>query len=80
MKKKTRAMTLKYWRGLSEGSRHRALTYVFPLQQSLVDWLAKETNPNPKSDPWWKLVWSHVRIPEAGCPYKTVLNNTTYLM
>lgn len=79
-KSKTKKMTLKYWKGLSEGSKHRALTYVFPLQKSLVDWLTKETKPNPKKDPWWKLVWSHVRIPEPGSSWKTVLNNSTYLM
>ena len=28
---KTKKMTLKYWDSLSEGSKKRALTYVFPL-------------------------------------------------
>lgn len=77
-KTKTKAMTLKYWRGLSEGSRRRALTYVFPINPAIVDMLVDE-KPS-KSSPWWKLVWSHVRIPEPGCYYKTVINGSTYIM
>ena len=78
--RKTKKMTLIYWRSLSEASKRRALTYVFPLQESLVDWMAKEAKPNPKNDPWWKTVWSNVRIPEPGSNWKTVLHNSTYLM
>ena len=76
---KTKRMTLKYWASLSEGSKRRALTYVFPLHKSTVDMLMND-EPNPKDDPWWGLVWRKVRIPEADSNgyrhYKTVVNHT----
>ena len=76
---KTRKMTLKYWAGLSEGSKRRALTYCFPLHKATVDMLMEE-KPDPKDNAWWKLVWMKVRIPEADAKgyrhYKTVVNHT----
>ena len=75
----TKKMTLKYWDSLSEGSKRRALTYVFPLHKATVDMLMND-EPNPKDDPWWGLVWRKVRIPEADSNgyrhYKTVVNDT----
>lgn len=76
---KTSKMTLKYWNSLSEGSRRRALTYVFPLHKATVDMLMDE-KPDPKDNPWWGFVWRKVRIPEADATgyrhYKTVVNKT----
>ena len=76
---KTRKMTLKYWAGLSEGSKRRALTYCFPLHKATVDMLMEE-KPDPKDNAWWKLVWMKVRIPKADAKgyrhYKTVVNHT----
>ena len=76
---KTTKMTLKYWNSLSEGSKRRALTYVFPLHKATVDMLMDE-RPAPKDNPWWRLVWKKVRIPEADAKgyrhYKTVVNKT----
>ncbi len=76
---KTSKMTLKYWNSLSEGSKRRALTYVFPLHKACVDMLMDD-KPNPKEDPWWKIVWKKVRIPQADEKgyrhYKTVVNHT----
>ena len=73
---KTKKMTLAYWKSLSEGSKRRALTCVFPLNKAVVDMLIDD-QPKPKDDPWWKMVWSKVRIPEADAGgYKTVVNRT----
>ena len=73
---KTKKMTLTYWKSLSEGSKRRALTCVFPLNKAVVDMLIDD-QPKPKDDPWWKMVWSKVRIPEADAGgYKTVVNRT----
>ena len=76
---KTSKMTLKYWASLSEGSKRRALTCVFPLHKPVVDMLMDE-KPDPKSNPWWKIVWTKVRIPQADANgyrhYKTVVNKT----
>ena len=75
---RTKKMTLKYWDSLSEGSKRRALTCVFPLHKSIVDMLLDD-KPKPKEF-WWGLVWRKVRIPEADSNgyrhYKTVVNNT----
>ena len=76
---KTTKMTLKYWQSLSEGSKRRALTCVFPLHKDIVDMLIDD-KPKPKEDPWWKMVWRKVRVPEADSKgyrhYKTVVNRT----
>lgn len=76
---KTKKMTLKYWAGLSDDSKRRALTYCFPLHKATVDMLMDE-KPDPKDNAWWKLVWMKVRIPEADAKgyrhYKTVVNHT----
>lgn len=76
---KTKKMTLKYWDGLSEGSKRRALTCVFPLHKATVDMLMND-KPNPKDNAWWKIVWTKVRIPQADASgyrhYKTVVNKT----
>ena len=76
---KTTKMTLKYWHSLSEGSKRRALTCVFPLHKAIVDMLIDD-KPKPKEDPWWKMVWRKVRVPEADYKgyrhYKTVINRT----
>ena len=76
---KTTKMTLKYWASLSEGSKRRALTCVFPLHKLVVDMLMDE-KPDPKNSPWWKIVWTKVRIPQADANgyrhYKTVVNKT----
>jgi len=77
-KEKTKKMTLAYWKGLSTESKHRALTYVFPIHPACVNMLLKE-KPNPKQSPWWQLVWEKVRIPEDHSHYKTVINRTTYI-
>ena len=76
---KTSKMTHKYWNSLSEGSKRRALTCVFPLNKAVVDMLIDD-QPKPMDDPWWKMVWRKVRIPEADAGgyrhYKTVVNHT----
>lgn len=74
-KEKTKKMTLSYWKGLSNDSKFRALTYVFPLEASLVRMLQNE-KPQPKQSPWWQLVWKKVRIPADHSHYKTVVNDT----
>lgn len=77
---KTSKMTLKYWESLSEGSKKRALTYVFPLHKATVEMLLNDYKPDPRNDAWWRLVWKKVRIPEADANgyrhYKTVVNRT----
>ena len=81
---KTKRMTLKYWKSLSEDSRKRALTYVFPTMPACVDMLLGDSKPDPKDDHWWQIVFKKVRQPiptdydrEVGyMPYKTVVNRT----
>lgn len=71
---KTKKMTVKYWNSLDDGSKRRALTYVFPLHKATVDMLMNE-KPDPNDNAWWGYVWKKVRIPETG-HYKTVVNHT----
>ena len=75
MAQKTKKMTIKYWASLSDGSKKRALTYVFPLHKAIVEMLMNE-KPDPKNSDWWKMVFKKVRIPSPGSYYKTVVNNT----
>lgn len=76
---KTTKMTLKYWNSLEEGSKRRALTYVFPLHKATVEMLITE-KPDTKDNAWWKYVWKKVRVPEPDergyRHYKTVVNHT----
>ena len=72
---KTKKMTIKYWVALSESSKKRALTYVFPLHKAIVEMLLNE-KPDPKNSDWWKMVFKKIRIPAPGSYYKTVVNNT----
>ena len=74
MAQRTKKMTLKYWGFLSESSKKRALTYIFPIHPAIVEMLMEE-KPDLKSD-WWQLVFKKVRIPAPGSYYKTVVNNT----
>lgn len=77
MARKTKKMTVKYWNGLSKGSKERALKYCFPIHPAIVDMLANE-KPHKVNDrgEWWWMVFSKVRIPEDTHCYKTVVNNT----
>ena len=75
MAQKTKKMTIKYWVALSESSKKRALTYVFPLHKAIVEMLMNE-KPDLKNSDWWKMVFTKVRIPGPGSYYKTVVNNT----
>ena len=75
MAQKTKKMTIKYWAALSESSKKRALTYVFPLHKAIVEMLLNE-KPDPKNSDWWKMVFRKIRIPAPGSYYKTVVNNT----
>ena len=75
---KTKKLTIKYWDSLEEGSKKRALTYVFPLSPATE---ATVLNDKPKkNDPWWTMVFREVRIPEPDSNgyrhYKTVIRNT----
>ncbi len=72
---KTKKMTIKYWVALSESSKKRALTYVFPLHKAIVEMLLNE-KPDPKNSDWWRMVFKKIRIPSPGSYYKTVVNNT----
>ncbi len=74
MAQKTKKMTLKYWNGLSDMSRKRALQFVFPIHPAIVEMLMGE-KPNLRSE-WWQMVFTKVRIPCPGSYYKTVVNNT----
>ena len=50
MAQKTKKMTLKYWAALSESSKKRALTYVFPLQSEWWQMVFKKVRiPGPGS-------------------------------
>ena len=75
---RTRKLTIKYWNSLSEGSRKRALMYCFPINSEIADMLLGD-KPQ-KDNPWWKMVFAKVRIPEPDANgyrhYKTVVNNT----
>lgn len=73
----TKKLTQAYWKSLQEGTKRRALTCVFPINPAIVDMLI-DMRPNVK-DPWWRIVFSKVRIPEKGSPYKFVVNGTYYM-
>ena len=77
-KEKTKKMTLTYWKGLSEDSKRRALTFVFPIHPACVNMLLNE-KPKLKGNPWWEMVWKKVRIPEDHSNYKTVIDRNTYI-
>lgn len=77
-KEKTKKMTIRYWNGLSEDSKRRALTFVFPIHPACVNMLLKE-KPKLKGNPWWEMVWKKVRIPEDHSHYKTVIDRNTYI-
>ena len=66
-------MTLKYWATLDEGSKRRALTHVFPINNPIVQILLKEKPDKKKT--LWQLVFKEVRIPEDSSHYKTVVHN-----
>lgn len=67
-------MTLKYWVTLDEGSKRRALSHVFPLNEPLVQILLNEKPDKKKT--LWQIVFQEVRIPEDNSHYKTVVHNT----
>ena len=71
---KTKKMTLKYWKSLSEGSKRRALSFVFGYQKAWID-LCLSEKPDLK-DVVWKMIFRKVRIPEDHTHYKTVVNKT----
>lgn len=76
-KRKTKKMTISYWNALSQDSKKRALTYVFPIHPECVKMLLKQ---KPKvNNPWWQMVWDKVRIPEDNSHYKVVINKETYI-
>ena len=79
-KAKTKKMTIKYWCGLSRGSRERALKYCYPIHGAIVEMLLDE-KPTTKEikDGWWTTVFRRVRIPDDNRAYKTVIDNRTYL-
>lgn len=77
-KEKTKKMTLTYWKGLSEGTKKRALTYVFPTQPACVNMLLNE-KPNVKQSHWWQMVWKTVSIPTDQSHYKVVINKETFI-
>ena len=76
--RKTKKMTIKYWKSLEKGSQKRALQFCYPTLPATVEMLL---NDKPrKDDPWWKRVFDKVRIPEADANgrqyYKTVVDHT----
>ncbi len=70
----TKRITLKYWATLDEGSKRRALTHVFPINNPIVQILLQEKPDKKKT--LWQLVFKEVRIPEDSSHYKTVVHNT----
>lgn len=66
-------MTLKYWGSLDEGSKRRALTHVFPINNPIVQILMNE-KPDKKKN-LWQIVFKEVRILEYNSHYKTVVHN-----
>lgn len=70
----TKKMILKYWGSLDEGSKRRALTHVFPINNPIVQILMNEKPDKKKT--LWQLVFQEVRIPEDNSHYKTMVHNT----
>lgn len=70
----TKKMTLKYWAALDEGSKRRALTHVFPINNPIVQILLQEKPDKKKT--LWQLVFKEVRIPEDSSHYKTIVHKT----
>lgn len=80
MASKSKKMTIKYWNGLSEGSRKRALQYCYPIHPSIVDMLLDEKPTTQEiKNGWWTIVFRKVRIPDDNSYYRTVIDNRTYL-
>ncbi len=70
----TKRITLKYWATLDEGSKRRALTHVFPINNPIVQILLQEKPDKKKT--LWQLIFKEVRIPEDSSHYKTVVHKT----
>ena len=66
-------LTIKYWNTLERSSQERALSMVFGNQHGIINMLLNE-QPNKKS-PFWKIVFSKVKISEDN-HYKTIVNGT----
>jgi len=71
-----KTMTIKKWISLSESTRRRALTAVFPSQHPLVEMMLDET-PNP-SHPLWKVALSRIKDADDS-HYKTYIDKTYYM-
>lgn len=67
-------MTLKYWRELSRGSKERALTHLFPMNQVMVRILAAEEHPD-LTNSIWQYVFKDIKIPDDTSTYKTIVYN-----
>lgn len=53
----------------------------FKVQRTIeIQMTTQDEKPDPKDNPWWKIVWEKVRIPQADANgyrhYKTVVNKT----
>lgn len=70
----TKKMTLKYWGTLDEGSKRRALTHVFPINNPIVQIMLDEKPDKRKT--LWQIVFQEIRIPEDNSRYKTIVHNT----
>ena len=73
----TKKMTLKYWGTLDEGSKRRALTHVFPINNPIVQIMLDEKPDKRKT--LWQIVFQEIRIPEDNSRYKTIVHNTYIL-
>ena len=66
-------LTIKYWNTLERSSKERALSMVYGNQYGIINMLLNE-KPN-KKNPFWKIVFSKVKIAEDE-HYKTIVSGT----
>ncbi len=68
-----KSLTIKYWNTLERSSKERALSRVYGNQHGIINMLLSE-NPNKKS-PFWKIVFTKVKIADDG-HYRTIVDGT----
>ncbi len=83
-KAKTKKLTIKYWKSLPRDSKERALKFVFPIHDAIVQMLLDEDPTTEEiKNGFWSLVFKKIREPlpdEYGpSPYKTVFMNRTWI-
>ena len=68
-----KSLTIKYWNTLEKSYKERTLSMVYGNQHGIINMLLSEKSN--KKCPFWKIVFSKVKITDDG-HYKTTVNGT----